>query len=159
MKPEWQKHLMREASSHHMCEENRSLLAKVETKSDAIALYKKTIDWALEQQYPSWPVLRRFFSDSEADGIFIGKEFHGEVLDFHQVYVFHNCRGTIYTGLNEKRAIIPMLYFANNCDMTVKYRGPEGLAVRVPFYIFGDNTVLGENSENMVSQIYKFDVR
>ena len=67
MKTGWQKQLRREASLHHMCEENRSALDSVESKIDAINLYKRTIDWALEEGYPCIQTLRRDFADCEAD--------------------------------------------------------------------------------------------
>lgn len=144
---------------HHMCKENRNALENVESKAEAISLYKKTIDWALEEQYPMLSTLRSHFSDCEIYGIFIDKEFHGEILDAHQVYVFHNCRGTIRTGLNVERRIIPMLYFANGCDMEVKSSGRFPCPIRVPLYIFGDNRISREESEDLECRTYKFDVK
>lgn len=159
MDTDWKKLLRRQASLHHMCEENRSALEEVNSKADAIALYKKTIDWALEEDYPDLYALRRYFNDCELYGIFIDKEFHGETLMDQQVYVFHNCTGTIRTGLNLEKEIIPMLYFANNCDMSVRSAAPVGTSIRVPIYIFGDNKISAEHSEDMDSVIYKFDVK
>lgn len=144
---------------HHMCEENRSALDSVESKIDAINLYKRTIDWALEEGYPCIQTLRRDFADCDAAGVFVGKHFDGEILDEQQVYVFHECTGTIRTGLNVDRAIIPMLYFANDCDMTVKGIPGTGHNVRVPLYIFGDNHITCEQSEDIACVTYKFGVK
>lgn len=138
-----------------MCEENRSALENIDTKEDAIALYKKTIDWALEEGYPSLEILRRDFSDCEDFGIYIDKHFHGEMLTREQVYVFHNCTGTIRTGLNLNKRIIPMMYFANGCDMQVNGTGHLRLGVRVPLYVFGENRVSGEQSDDIMCKIYK----
>ena len=159
MDTELKKMLRREASLHNMCEENRHALELVESKESAIELYKKTIDWALEEGYPSLAVLRKGFSDCERFGIFVDKTFNGEILDDNQVYVFHNCKGVIRTGLNVSRALIPMMYFANGCDMTVKSSGETNSQVRVPLYIFGGNIVTGEVSDEIECKIYKFDTK
>ena len=155
----WKRQLRREASAHHMCEDNRKALDSVESKADAIKLYKRTIDWALEENYPNLETLRSSFSDCEADGVFIDKHFSGEILTDQQVYVFHNCTGVIRVGLNVKKRIIPMLYFANGCQMTIKPAGSSALDVRVPLYIFGENMVNGEESEDVVFKTYKFDTK
>ena len=153
------KQLKREASLHGMCKENRLALDSTETKAEAIALYKKTIDWALEEGFPSLMTLRRFFKDSEPEGVYIDKTFHGDVLKEQQVYVFHNCHGTIKTGLNVEKRIIPMLYFANDCDMTIVYSGPSGLGVYVPLYIFGDNSIRTQDTADATFRTYKFDAK
>ena len=143
-----------------MCEENRHALEGVESKSDAISLYKKTIDWALEEGYPDLDTLRKFFSDCEAYGIFIDRHFDGELLDNHAVYVFHNCLGTIRTGLNVERRIIPMLYFANGCDMRVEGIKGSGMSVKVPLYVFGrDNLISCEQSDDIICTTFNFDTK
>ena len=159
MDAQWKRQLRREASVHHMCAENRSALEGISTKEDAIVLYKKTINWALEEGYPNINTLRRDFSDCEDYGIYIDKEFHGELLDKHQVYVFHNCAGTIRTGLNIKERIIPMMYFANGCEMTVRGIRGSGTGARVPLCAFGENRVIGEESEDIVCRVYYYDVK
>lgn len=159
MDNEWKKYLVREASSHRMCLENRRALEVADSKEAVIKLYKKTVDWALEENYPDIGALRKYFSDCQEFGVFIDREFHGEILNNQQVYVFHNCSGTIRTGLNLDLKIIPMLYFANGCDITVKASDERGLSTRVPLYVFGDNRVMAETSDNVVCRIYNFDVK
>lgn len=159
MDTQWQRQLRREASAHGMCAEYRDALGTVETKHDAVALYKRCIDWALEEGYPSIDTIRHDFKDCEVDGIFVDKVFHGERLDDQQVYVFHNCSGTIRTGLNVRKRIIPMLYFANGCSMDVKSISETAPKVRVPLYIFGQNRIVSEQSENIECVTYKFDVK
>lgn len=161
MEANWKRQVRREASAHHMCEENRDALSSVETKEEAVELYKKTIDWALEEGYPCLDTLRREFSDCEDCGLFVGKHFEGELLDEQKVYVFHQCTGEIRVGLNVEKRIIPMLYFANDCNMSVKSSGssPMSFLVRVPCYIFGQNIVSVENSEELECKIYKFQVK
>ena len=159
MDKQWIRQLRKEASAHHMCAENRLALSSIEDKSAAISLYKKTIDWALEEGYPCMETLRREFSDCGVYGVFVDHHFDGEILDEHAVYVFHNCTGTIRTGLNVKKQIIPMLYFANGCDMSVKGLSGKKLQARVPLYVFGDNRVSSEQSDDIVCVTYKFDVK
>lgn len=142
-----------------MCEENREALSIAESKHDAIKLYKRTIDWALEEGYPSISTIRRFFSDCESEGVFVDKVFHGEALLDHQVYVFHHCRGAIRTGLNVGKGIIPMLYFANDCDMDIRGIMNSGTSARVPLYVFGSNRIRAERSEDIESVIYKFEAK
>ena len=142
-----------------MCEENRTALSQATTKADAIALYLKTIDWALEEDYPGLNVIRQHFSDCEEYGVYVDKTFSGETLIDLPVYVFHNCRGTIKVGLNVEKQIIPMLYFANNCDMTIISSDHLGLRNRVPLYVFGDNTIISERSEDLVCRTYNFEVK
>lgn len=144
---------------HHMCEDNRDALRIVESKSDAIILYKKTIDWALEEGYPSIQTIRKHFSDCEADGVFVDREFHGEILKDQQVYVFHNCTGWIRTGLNMDKRIIPMLYFANGCEMAVKSASGDGRSIRVPLYIFGQNRISAEQSKDIYCVTYRKEVK
>lgn len=159
MSTDWKRQLRREASAHGMCKDNRAALDDIQDKGDAIELYKKTIDWALEENYPNFGIIQRDFSDCEEYGIFVNKEFHGEVLTDQQVYVFHHCKGVIRVGLNTEKQIIPMLYFANNCEMTLKPTGPSDVETRVPLYIFGRNLVKLEASESVVFRTYKFDVK
>lgn len=142
-----------------MCEENRTALESVGTKAEAIELYKKTIDWALEEGYPSLPVLREYFRDCEMYGVFIDKTFYGEILNAQQVYVFHNCKGHIRTGLNVEKQIVPMMYFANGCDMRISSSDSLGIATRVPLYVFGANRISAENSEDIVCKIYNFETK
>lgn len=159
MDNEWKKYLRREASAHHMCEENRRALEEVTSKADAISLYKRTIDWALEEGYPSVPVLRKFFGNCELFGIYIDRHFNGEILDDQQVYVFHHCTGTIRTGLNVAKGLIPMLYFDNGCDMKVECAHRYGTDVLVPLYLYRSCRVSGERSEDMRCVIYNQPVK
>ena len=105
--------------------------------------YLENPDWCLERNFPDMQTLRDHFTDLGNKGVFIDREFHGEVLNDLQVYVFHNCKGTVKVGLNLDKEIIPMLYFANGCRMRL---APINVtltrnAVRVPVYVFGANDI------------------
>lgn len=156
----WKESLLRYGKLNSMCTENVSALKACESKSEAIQLYKKTIDWALERNYPSIEILRSEFSDSKQDGVFIDHTFNGEILNEHQVYIFHNCKGIIRVGLNTDKAIIPMLYFANGCEMRIE--GINAMRVRpdiIPCYIFGENNIDAENDINAIFRIHREEVK
>lgn len=159
MDSNWKRKLRREASAHGMCAEYREELGSVETKHDAIVLYKRCIDWALEEGLPTIETLRHDFNDCEVEGVFVDKEFHGEVLNDSKVYIFHNCKGRVMVGLNREKRIIPMLYFANGCDMEITGMNNCLVPVYVPLYVFGDNRIMAEQSEGLICKTYKFDVK
>lgn len=156
----WKKYLQEQARVCRMCADNRAYLNACETKEDAIRLYKQTVDWALERNYPNLEFLRAEFADNEKDGIYIDKHFDGDVLNEHQAYVFHHCSGTVRVGLNFAKKIIPMCYFANNCDMTILgLDGEKMFPDRVPLYIFGENKIEAKNSSTMEAKIYRGEVK
>ena len=156
----WKAYLQQQAKVHRMCADNRAYLYACETKEDAIRLYKQTIDWALEEQYPDIDFLRKEFNTQESQGFFVDHHFDGEILNEHQVYVFHHCTGTIRVGLNLAKKLIPMCYFANNCNMTILgIESEKDFADRVPLYIFGDNKVDAINSEFLDARVYQHKVK
>ena len=156
----WQESLLRYGKLNSMCAENISALKKCKTKADAVKLYKKTIDWALERGYPTLDFLRQEFSENQNEGLFIDHTFNGEILNEQQVYIFHNCKGTIKVGLNPDKAIIPMLYFANGCDMKVEsIDGVRILPDLIPLYIFGGNKIIAGNDRNAHFRIYREEVK
>ena len=147
MEQKWKTSALSDISAHKACAGYSELAARAKTKVDALALYKRIIDWCLENNSPSVDLLRQYRQDCAYNGIFIDRHFDGELLTDSPVYVFHNCSGTIHVGLNVKRRIIPMLYFANGCDMTVVGEGPS--KVRVPLYVFGKNRIEAEENGSM----------
>lgn len=122
-----------------------------------IGYYLANPDWCIERDFPDLRMLQQYFSRCGDKGIFVGKEFHGDLLDDLQVYIFHNCHGTIKVGLNEGKAIIPMLYFANGCRMRIV--GIGGIKPKtpseVPVYTFGENDVAAKDNEFVKFTHYK----
>lgn len=108
-----------------------------------IDLYVKNPDWCMERNFPSLELLRRELSDIEDKGVFVGKTFNGEVFFEKQVYIFHDCKGTIKVAMDYDNAVMPMLYFANGCNMTVSCEQENNPPIRVPLYITdeGNNNV------------------
>lgn len=156
---EWKETLLRQARLHRMCLENREALANLcPTKELAIALYKKTINWALEEQYPPLDIIRSEFGDFEKEGLFVDKVFNGELLYDQLCYVFHHCSGTIYVDINFKERLIPMLYFANDCNMTILRKG-DGYPIRVPVYTFGQNSITAVSTDSIIFKNYNYEVK
>lgn len=144
-----------------MCEDKRHALEQMRTTQDAVSLYLGSIEWALGENYPTIKELRENFSPKELEdyGIFVDREFHGERFYGKQKYVFHNCRGTICTGLNRDLKLIPFLYFANGCDVSVKSFEHYPSPIQIPLYIYGDCAISGEVSNDMVCNTHKFQVK
>ena len=156
MQPSWKEYLLRQARLESMCTENMDALRACETKADAVALYKKTIDWALEKNYPPVNFIRNKFGDCENLGVYIDRTFNGELLNEHQCYVFHNCKGYITVDINIPLKIIPMLYFANGCDLSISRADtPHTLPIRVPLYIFGENNISAEDNNDVTFKKYQ----
>lgn len=152
----WKEYLLRQARLNSMCTENIDALRACETKDEAVALYKKTIDWALEKNYPPVNFIRNEFGDCENLGVYIDRTFNGELLNEHQCYVFHNCKGHISVDINLEKKIIPMLYFANGCDLSISRADtPHTLPIRVPLYIFGENNISAEDNDDVTFKKYQ----
>lgn len=149
--------LISDAKQKGICPDGFSHMSTAADIDTLIAYYLENPDWCLERDYPSLSVLRANFSNIEDRGVFVDHVFSGDTLFDQQVYIFHNCRGNIKVGLNIEKGIIPMLYFANNCDMQL-----EGIPylyvhhkINVPIHIFGKNTVFAPNNDstNFISRI------
>lgn len=112
---------------------------------ELVDYYLENPDWCLERSFPDFSMIRENFSSEEMEkkGIYVGRIFSGEVFDSRQAYIFHNCKGTIYVGMDYENAVIPMLYFANGCRMIVRCNQKENILspIRVPLYTFGHNDI------------------
>lgn len=133
--------LMREAREGGICLEGYEKMRKCD-RDQLIDYYIINPDWCLERNFPDLQTLATKFSDLSHKGVYVKHSFNGEVLDDLQVYIFHNCKGRIRVRLNTERKLIPMLYFANNCDMVIECN--ENISV--PLYIFGENTIVTNNA-------------
>ncbi len=126
--------------------------------------YLEVPDWCMERSFPSYVFLKENFSDCGDKGVFVGRTFHGELLNERQAYVFHRCRGTIKVGLNVAKAIIPMLYIANGCKLHIVGVGdmkPRKASERsaVPVYIFGKNDVSAKDNKYVTFTCYSSELR
>lgn len=149
--------LISEGKRHGICTEGmKRILSK--DKDAMVDYYIRIIDWSLENCYPDLDTLRAEFSGFEEKGIYIGKTFSGEVFDKLQAYVFHDCKGIIRVAMDYKNAVIPMLYFANGCDIRVECEQKNIPAIKIPVYVFGNNDIIAADNDNVKFKFYKKDL-
>lgn len=141
--------LMEDARRGGICAEGYGLMRGYD-RDGLIGYYLSNPDWSIERGFPSLKLLRREFSDIEDKGVFVGKTFDGEVFDKLQTYIFHDCKGTIKVAMDYDNAVIPMLYFANGCNIRVECEQRNDPAINVPLYIAEDCKVVGAKADNCV---------
>lgn len=132
--------LMNDARSGGICAEGYAQMRGYD-RDGMIDYYLANPDWCLERGFPSLELLRHEFSDIEEKGVYVGKTFDGEVFSEKQTYIFHDCKGTIRVAMDYENAIIPMLYFANGCDITVNCEQENDPKIVVPVYATEDSEV------------------
>lgn len=141
--------LMTFARSAGICQEGYSLMRCYDT-NELISYYLENPDWCIERGFPSIEYLKKKFSNIEDRGVFVGKTFNGEVFNNLQVCVFHDCKGTINVGMDYDRQVIPMLYFANGCEIKVGCKQANTPAIKVPLYIADGCNVTFADSEDCI---------
>lgn len=133
----------------NICNAGLASIKDSQTKDALVDYYLKNPDWCMERLFPSYPDLCEYFSDEEtqAQGVFVGKTFKGEVFKSLPVYVFHNCRGLIYVEMDYENANLPLFYFGNECRMRIKCKQESGLKtpLGVTLYSFGKNQIQARN--------------
>ena len=143
--------LMEEARHGGICADGFREM-RTDSIGELVDYYVANPDWCMERSFPSLEILRSEFSGCEDKGVFVGRTFNGEVFSEKQVYIFHDCKGTIKVAMDYDNAVIPMLYFANGCNMTVSCDQPNNPPIKVPLYVTdkGNNSVdyiAGDNCE------------
>ncbi|MBD5306104.1 MAG: hypothetical protein HDS14_00525 [Bacteroides sp.] len=108
-----------------------------------VEYYATQPDWCLERNIPTLDILSKYFSDRQSQGVYIDCHFNGETLIDRQFYILHHCTGKINTGLNVNKGIIPMIYLANDCDITIESidTGFRHTPWIIPVYSFGNNKI------------------
>lgn len=139
------------------CTEAYRELLSCGTKDDMIGVYKRNYQWCLENGFPAIDFIKREFTGYDRDNIFVGKHFDGETVKA-QTAIFHNCTGTVNVEMDYDEAVIPMLYFANGCDMKVVCRQDNVPPIDVPLYIFGGNRIEADDAYNIKFKRYLYDV-
>lgn len=133
-----------------MCRENLMALGRCREKESALNLYFRTIDWALENDYPGYAFILEHFTDMESSGLFVNRSMESEEIR-NQVAVFHHCSGTIKAGLDVENAVIPMIYLASGTSLTIEGNGYD---VVVPVYVCeGCRVVEGKDSRLKIFHI------
>lgn len=147
--------LIAEAREKGICSQGLSIMEDSNI-NQLVDYYKQTIDWSLERSFPSFKTLVNYFSDRESQGIYINKVFNGDIFSSQPVYVFHNCKGTISIEMDYDNAIIPMLYFDNNCELTVTCNQKRNrfIPIEVPIYV-AESKVIPVKSKYAVFKVFK----
>lgn len=147
---QWHQQLISLAKSKGMCTTFSSCLKKVKTKADSLKLYEAGIDWALENDFAGIEFLRSNYTKRELEsfGIYIDREFKGEVINNHIFQVFHNCTGSIKVELNRQKIIIPTLYLANGSSLNVEVDREIDIAV----YLF-DTAKINSTGKYLIRKV------
>lgn len=134
--------LSKEAQRAGICAKGLARLEGIRDADSLLDFYTENPDWCLERGFPTWETLREmgrdFGEEMERHGVYLDREFEGEILTERQTYVFLGCRGKVRTGLNIEKGVIPMLYFAGGNDMGIGEMAGTGPGVKVPVYLFGE---------------------
>lgn len=148
------------AHAKGICAEGYKQMLESSDIDAMVDYYSANPDWCLERDFPTLQTLSEKFSDYEDKGVFVNKTFNGELLNDLQTYIFHNCKGTIKVGLNVEKAIIPMLYFANGCELEIVGIGEVVLKKpsEVPVYIFGNNDISAKDNRFVKFITYNHDL-
>lgn len=152
--------LMHEARERGICVDGYEEMRNCKDVDELLQYYVRTIDWSLENGFPTLNDIRTLFNrDALArNGIFIDRTFEGKTFSSQQAYVFHNCDGYINVAMDYENANIPMLYFANGCNIEVYCGQRNTPAIKVPVYVFGDNNVTCYDNENAKFTIFRKEV-
>lgn len=153
------KQLMQEARANGICNNGYKDMRECDVAA-LVKYYTIHPDWCMEREYPSMDMLKECFSNYEDMGVFIEKVFNGEMLNEKQAYIFHHCRGTVRVSLNINKAIIPMLYFGNECDITIEgvNVGETRMPTIIPLYVFGENTIATKEAPFVVFRQYDHEL-
>ena len=155
---EWKPIVLADAARRGICRQYTGLLEKCENLTDFLRLYRRGADWALTNDVPSLNMLRRFAEERlDLHGIYVDKAFDGETLWDRQVYILRNCHGTIRTGLNIDKRIIPIFYIADGSDITIESANGDYLLhpVRIEAHLYGNSNVNCEDTKKLQCTKYK----
>lgn len=146
-----------------ICAQGQETMREAAGISGLIDYYIANPDWCMERDFPDYTTLMEYAEELAQRGIYVGKEFKGELLNKHQVYIFHRCKGKIKVALNEDEAMIPMFYVGNGCRLrfvgepaTEDERKLALQPIDVPIYIFGKNDVAARDNKFAKFRTYKF---
>lgn len=148
--------LMKGVKNLGVCKESYSKMRGYD-RDELIAMYLHLPDWCMSRNFPSLEMLRREFSDVEDKGIYIDKTFKCELFKNKPVYVFHNCKGRIFVDWNVEKANIPILYFANGCEIEV-YSNDKivvPIPARVKIIIYSEDSVITTHDGKYVKFEFK----
>ena len=139
--------LIADAQAVGICSDGLARLQN-STIGDAVGYYVQNPDWCIERNFPTLRFIKEHFADCEDMGVFVNKQFKGEVLCGKQTYILHNCKGHVYVAMDYENNIIPMLYAANGTRISVRCKQKENRRhpITVHVYIFDNCQVQARDS-------------
>ena len=152
----WQEELYKQLSNTKICNMSRyeDFVLNFKTKEDAVKFYFRSISWGLCQSYPTLDFLRSEFNEFQKLGLYLDYKFDNQILSDFQVYALHNCSGNLQVAFNLEKALCPIIYVANGCDLII-----EGKPINSPkpvvynIWSYGDNRIRTINVDNVVYKI------
>lgn len=152
--------LLEKAIAKGICDEGAKRITDSD-REELVKYYLTNPDWAMERNIPDLQTLRDEFADLDDKGIFVGREFHGETLSDHLVYILHDCHGTIKVGLNIEKGLAPMLYVANGCRLRIIGYGTttQRSPMIIPVYIIGANDISARRNRYVKFTILKKQIK
>ena len=153
------KKLIDEAASNGMCDIGLGRIKK-EDAEGIIENYLESPDWCMKRGFPDLDTIRNIIDGQKFSGIFVDREFTGEMLNEFPVYIFHNCRGTIRVGINIDKKLIPVLYVANGCRLKIIGSGEIVPIIPsiVPVFAFGNNRITVESNKFVNIQLRTYEL-
>ena len=145
----WKPMVVTDAEKAGVCGQYLELLERQKDLTNFLSLYRRGARWSLEHNVPRIDMLRQCTEERlDLHGIYIDRHFDGDIFWDRQVYIFHNCTGTIRTGLNLDRRIAPILYFANGCNMRIESANADCITtpVHIPIYVYNNSHIEAEDS-------------
>lgn len=133
--------IRRQCTEKGICEIGVALVEKAKTDSDFIRYYKQQITGCLKAGFPDLRFMRKHRKMLSKNGIYVDAHFDCDVLRSMQTYVFYNCTGIIQVEMDTERCIIPNLYFAGGCDITVVCSQDNVMPISVSLSVFGEDKV------------------
>lgn len=135
-KEEIKQQLIADAQAVGICPDGLARLQN-STMGDAVGYYVQNPNWCIERNYPTLRFIEENFADCEDMGVFVNKQFKGEVLSGKQTYILHNCKGHVFVAMDYRKNIIPMLYLANGSRLSVRCNQKENAShpIAVPIYV------------------------
>lgn len=141
-----------------ICDEGMTRVSGAPDFRALVDYYIANPDWAMERNIPNLDMLRNLSAEHglEDMGIFVDREFCGEILDKRLVYIFHHCRGTVKVRFNYADALMPMLYVCNGSRLRIAGAPPACEDVKIgkqlrrmecPVYVFGCNDVSAHSNK------------
>lgn len=157
-KEEIKQQLIADAQAVGICSDGLAHLQD-STIDDAVRYYVQNPNWCIERNYPTLRFIEENFADCEDMGVFVNKQFKGEVLSGKQTYILHNCKGRIYVAMDYEKKLIPILYLANGTRLSVRCNQKENASSPIIVPIYADDSSRFNAHDNYFAKFVKHTIK